>query len=209
MKNIMKKLEETPVIPVLTFDDEKQALQISQALIDGGLRTLEITLRTDNSLKCIEKIRERFPDILIGAGTILKKEQITQIKNIGVDFAVSPGSTQELLDMAKKEDFPYLPASSTPSEVMKLMEQGIYFQKFFHASHSGGAKMLKTFSSLFPQVKFCPTGGITQKDYKEYLNLNNVLCLGGSWIVSDDDTKNFDYEKLKNKVQTLVQNIKG
>ncbi len=209
MKNMMKELEKIPIIPVLTFDDEKQAIDISQALIDGGLRTLEITLRTKNSLKCMEKIREKFPDILIAAGTVLKKEQIIEVKNIGVDFAVSPGSTQELLDMALKENFPYLPASSSPSEVMNLIQRGVYFQKFFHASHSGGIKMLKTFSSLFPEVRFCPTGGIGQKDYEEYLKLDNVLCLGGSWIVSDDDTKNFDYEKLKNKVQILVQNIKG
>lgn len=207
MKEIIKQLKKVPVIPVLTFEDKKMALKISEALIEGGLNTLEITLRTSNALECIEAVKKEFPNILVGAGTILNKKQIKKVKNVGSDFAVSPGFTKELIKTSKKEKLPYLPGASTPSEIMKLIEQEVYFQKFFHASHSGGYKMLETYKSLFPEVDFCPTGGIKESDYKEYLSLSNVICIGGSWIITKEDIENFNFNRLKNKVIQITKNF--
>lgn len=204
MNKIIKKLKKAPIIPVLTFDDETLALKVSEALIKGGLTNLEVTLRTKEALKCMELIKKEFKqDILLGAGTVLEEKQFKKIKNIGVDFAVSPGFTKSLVKEAKKEKIPYLPAASTPSEIMQLLSLGVTFQKFFHAGHSGGYKMLQTFKSLFPQVSFCPTGGISSKDYQEYLKLENVLCLGGSWIVTKEDIASSNFKAIEKRAKNI------
>lgn len=202
MSNIINKFEQSPVIPVLTLNDKNEALKIAEALIEGGLSNLEITLRTKNALTCIEAIKKEFPDALVGAGTVIKTEQLQQLKDIGASFAVSPGFTVSLVKEAKSLDIPYLPGVSTPSEIIALYELGVDFQKFFHAGNSGGYDMLKVYASIFRDIKFCPTGGISSGDFKNYLKLNNVPCLGGSWMV---DMKNLNYINIKNIATSIMK----
>ena len=205
MSNIIEKFKQSPVIPVLTLNDTNEALKIAEALVEGGLSNLEVTLRTKNALTCIESIKKEFPHALVGAGTVIKTEQLQHLKDVGASFAVSPGFTVSLVKEAQKLDMPYLPGASTPSEIIALYELGVDFQKFFHAGNSGGYKMLKAYESIFCDIKFCPTGGVSSIDFKDYLKLNNVLCLGGSWMV---DMKNLNYANIKNIATSIMKGIR-
>jgi len=203
---MIKNFKNSPVIPVLTFNDVKESLKISEVLVQEGLTNLEITLRTPNALACIEAIAKEFPSANVGAGTIVKKEQLKQVQDIGCTFAVSPGATKTLIQEAKSLNLDYLPGASTPSEIIALMEEGIFFQKFFHAGNSGGYKMLQAYANIFEDVSFCPTGGIGQKDFKEYLGLKNVVCLGGSWMVN---TKTMSLDDIRNEAKNISALIKA
>lgn len=202
---MINKFINSPVIPVLTFNDVTESLKISEILLEEGLSNLEITLRTPNAMACIEAIAKEFPSANVGAGTIVKKEQLKQVQDIGCTFAVSPGATKTLIQEAKTININYLPGASTPSEIITLMEEGIFFQKFFHAGNSGGYKMLQAYANIFEDVKFCPTGGIGQNDFKDYLKLKNVVCLGGSWMVN---TSQIDYENIKNAASAITRSIR-
>ncbi len=204
MSNMIKRFESSPVIPVLTLDNVEESLRIADILVSEGLTNLEITLRTQNALECIEAINKEFPNSNVGAGTIVKKEQLQSVKDVGCTFAVSPGFTKSLVQEAKEVDIFYLPGSSTPSEIIELSELGINFQKFFHAGNSGGYKMLQAYANIFQEVKFCPTGGIGQSDFRDYLKLSNVICLGGSWMV---DTKKMSFEEIKQATKLIVQDL--
>lgn len=207
--NILEKFKASPVIPVLTLENKEEALFVADALVSSGLTNLEITLRTQNALECIEVIAKEFPQAQVGAGTIVLKEQFLDVKNAGGIFAVSPGHTKELVEEARSIGIDYLPGSSTPSEIISLLQLGVTFQKFFHAGNSGGYKMLQAYANIFSQVQFCPTGGISEKDFKEYLNLNNVLCLGGSWMVSSNDIKNKNYTNIKKAASSIIESLKA
>jgi len=208
MHKIIKHFEESPVIPVLTLNEINSSLKVAEVLIEEGLSNLEITLRTPNALKCIEAIAKEFPQANVGAGTIVRKEQLQQIKDVGCTFAVSPGFTKILVHEAKRIDMPYLPGASTPSEIIELLELGVTFQKFFHAGNSGGYKMLQAYANIFSEVKFCPTGGIGATDFKDYLKLNNVVCLGGSWMVPNKDVENMNISNIKNAAHLIMSGIR-
>ena len=180
---MIEKFRSSPIIPVLTFNDIDDALKTSEDLIKRDMKNLEITLRTPNALKCIEAVVKEFPEAFVGAGTIVRKEQLVEVKEAGCGFAVSPGFTKSLVEEARRLNLGYLPGVSTPSEIIALSELGVSFMKFFHAGNSGGYKMLKAYADIFSEINFCPTGGISQEDYAEYLKLPNVICVGGSWIV--------------------------
>lgn len=201
---MIESFKKSPVIPVLTFNDVKESLKISEILIEENLTNLEITLRTPNAMSCIEAIVKEFPMANVGAGTIVKKEQLSEVQDIGCTFAVSPGATKGLITEAKKVGIDYLPGASTPSEIIALMEEGVFFQKFFHAGNSGGYKMLQAYANIFEDVKFCPTGGIGQKDFNEYLSLKNVVCLGGSWMVN---TKTMSLDDIQVEARKIVFEI--
>ena len=173
-------------------------------MIEEGLTNLEITLRTPNAMSCIEAIVKEFPMANVGAGTIVKKEQLLQVQNIGCTFAVSPGATTNLIHEAKRINMNYLPGASTPSEIIALMEEGISFLKFFHAGNSGGYKMLQAYANIFEGVQFCPTGGIGQKDFKDYLDLKNVICLGGSWMVNN---KTMTLNDIRSEAKSITSQI--
>jgi len=205
---MINKFKKSPVIPVLTFDDINSSLKVSEALVGQGLTNLEITLRTPNAIECIEAIIKEFPTANVGAGTIVNVEQLKKVKDIGCDFAVSPGFTEKLVNEAKKLDISYLPGVSTPSEIIQLLELGVKFQKFFHAGNAGGYKILKAYANIFPDVQFCPTGGINSVDFTDYLSLNNVVCLGGSWMVSNKDIQNKDYTKIQSAAQLIMSSIR-
>ena len=158
---------------------------LADALLRGGIQVIEITLRTTDALKAIEVIANE-TNMCVGAGTILTSRDLTNARNAGAAFGVSPGSTPALLDACVETEMPFLPGAVTPSEVMGLLDRGIRVQKFFPAEASGGVPALKAFASPLAEVKFCPTGGITPENARSYLSLGNVVCAGGSWVAPKD-----------------------
>jgi 2-dehydro-3-deoxyphosphogluconate aldolase / (4S)-4-hydroxy-2-oxoglutarate aldolase len=187
MSSKQKKLEiilgKAPVVPVMVIEDVKQAVPLAKALVKGGLPVLEITLRTDAAWDAIKAILEEVDGAVVGVGTILEPRQLNKADKLGCAFAVSPGSTGKLLGAADDVKIPFLPGGVTASEVMALLEWGYTFQKFFPAVPAGGTAALSSLSAPIPQVKFCPTGGITVETAPSFLKLPNVVTVGGSWMV--------------------------
>jgi 2-dehydro-3-deoxyphosphogluconate aldolase / (4S)-4-hydroxy-2-oxoglutarate aldolase len=175
-------LKQAPVVPVMVIDDVKQAIPLAKALVAGGLPVLEITLRTEAAMESMKAIMAEVEGAIVGAGTVLTTEQFKQCNKLGCAFAVSPGASGQLLGAAEDYDMPLLPGAVTASEVMALLEWGYTFQKFFPAEPAGGTPYLSSLSQPIPQVKFCPTGGITVDTAPRYLKLSNVITLGGSWM---------------------------
>jgi 2-dehydro-3-deoxyphosphogluconate aldolase / (4S)-4-hydroxy-2-oxoglutarate aldolase len=170
-----------PVVPVLVIDDLAHARPLAEALVAGGLPALEVTLRTPVALEAI-RIMAEVPGGVVGAGTLLTPEDVKAARAAGARFGVSPGATDKLLDACEAEALALLPGAATASEVMALYERGYSVQKFFPAEASGGAPALKAIGAPIPQVKFCPTGGVSPKNVADYLSLANVICVGGSWV---------------------------
>ncbi|HTQ99807.1 MAG TPA: bifunctional 4-hydroxy-2-oxoglutarate aldolase/2-dehydro-3-deoxy-phosphogluconate aldolase [Candidatus Acidoferrum sp.] len=184
MLTALQVMETGPVIPVITIDKASEALPLAKALVKGGIKVLELTLRTKAAMGAITELRSKLPEAIVGAGTVLDAQQAEQAKAAGALFLVSPGSTPKVLDAAAATGLPLLPGACTPSEVMALLERGITEQKFFPAEAAGGVDMLRSIAAPIPQVKFCPTGGLTPDNASAYLALPNVVCIGGSWMVS-------------------------
>ena len=178
---IAKICAAAPVIPVLTIDRIEDAQPLARALVAGGLPALEITLRTGVALEAIAAIAE-VEGAMAGVGTLLTALQVKNAKASGATFGVSPGATHTLISATNEFDLPLLPGAATATEAMSLLEQGFNFQKFFPAEAAGGASALRALAGPLPQITFCPTGGITPKNAKDYLALPNTLCVGGSWI---------------------------
>jgi 2-dehydro-3-deoxyphosphogluconate aldolase/(4S)-4-hydroxy-2-oxoglutarate aldolase len=170
-----------PVVPVLVIDDLAHAAPLARALVAGGLPALEVTLRTPVALDAIRAMADVEGGV-VGAGTLLTPADVKAAKKAGATFGVSPGATDSLLKACEDEALPLLPGAVTATEVMVLLEKGYTVQKFFPAEQSGGAAFLKSIGSPIPQVKFCPTGGISLKNAPDYLSLKNILCVGGSWV---------------------------
>jgi len=171
-----------PVIPVLVIEDAAHALPIAEALVAGGLPALEVTLRTPCALEAI-RIMKQVPGAVVGAGTVLNRRDLAAALDAGAEFIVSPGLTRDLGEAAVDSGVPFLPGSANASDVMLALDLGLSRLKFFPAVASGGVAALKAISAPFGQVKFCPTGGITQESASEWLALDAVLCVGGSWMV--------------------------
>jgi 2-dehydro-3-deoxyphosphogluconate aldolase/(4S)-4-hydroxy-2-oxoglutarate aldolase len=183
---LLALLDGQPVIPVLKIGDVAQAVPLARALARGGLKAIEITLRTVEALECIRRVAAEVPEAVVGAGTILSPRQFEQAAAAGSKFIVSPGTTRELLAAASDSEVPLLPGAITPGEIMTAREAGLDFLKFFPAEQAGGAAFLKALASPIPDVRFCPTGGIGPKNASDYLALPNVVCVGGSWVAPDD-----------------------
>jgi 2-dehydro-3-deoxyphosphogluconate aldolase/(4S)-4-hydroxy-2-oxoglutarate aldolase len=181
-KGLEAILRQAPVVPVLVIDDVADAVPLAGALVEGGLPVLEITLRTKAAPDCIRAIRADVKGAIVGSGTVLNDEGLRLSAELGCAFAVSPGATPALIAAAQKTNTPLLPASRSPSEAMVLLEHGYALQKFFPAEQSGGAPYLSALTSPLPQVRFCPTGGITSESALSYLKLANVITIGGSWM---------------------------
>ena len=170
-----------PVVPVLVIDDLAHAAPLARALVAGGLPALEVTLRTPVALDAIRAMAD-VAGGTVGAGTLLTPADVKAAKAAGATFGVSPGATDSLIKACEDEGLPLLPGAVTATEIMTLLERGYTVQKFFPAEQSGGAAFLKSIGSPIPQVKFCPTGGISLKNAPDYLSLKNILCVGGSWV---------------------------
>lgn len=170
-----------PVIPVLVVDDASIAGALAAALVAGGLPALEVTLRTPVALDVIREMA-KIKGGVVGAGTLLTEKDVEAAKDAGATFGVAPGATDRLLDACEANDLPLLPGVATATEAMRLVERGYTVQKFFPAAANGGAPALKAIGAPIPQVKFCPTGGVSLSNANDYLSLSNVLCVGGSWV---------------------------
>ena len=169
------------LMPVVVIEDAATALPLAETLYGAGIRAIEYTLRTEAALPAIELTARAIPDMLVGAGSIRNPQQVQQVRDAGGQFAISPGHTDTLLEAC--EDFPYIPGAATASECMYLLERGYSLQKFFPAELSGGVGRIKALSAPLPEVRFCPTGGITPDNIDRYLQCSAVACIGGSWFV--------------------------
>jgi 2-dehydro-3-deoxyphosphogluconate aldolase / (4S)-4-hydroxy-2-oxoglutarate aldolase len=204
MKSAREICSKAPVIPVLVIEQLETARPLAQALIQGGLPVLEVTLRTPVALDAIKAMAE-VPGAVVGAGTVLTKHDLLSAKQAGAVFAVAPGATDALLQAAEDEQFPLLPGAATASEVMRLMEQGYDTLKFFPAEAAGGVKMLKSLAGPLPQVSFCPTGGVSPQNVDKYLSLDNVLCVGGTWITPSDKINAGDWTGIQQLAEQATQ----
>lgn len=195
--DIERILKLSPVMPVVVIDEPAIGPDLARALVRGGLRVIEVTLRTPSALAAIEAIARAVPEISVGAGTVLSVEDLRAAANAGATFAISPGATPGLLEAGVHAPIPYLPAVASASELMQGLAHGYHCFKFFPAAPAGGTAMLKAFAGPFPQARFCPTGGITQETVGTYLQLPNVLCAGGSWLSPADALAQRDWTRIE------------
>ncbi|MBW6529531.1 bifunctional 4-hydroxy-2-oxoglutarate aldolase/2-dehydro-3-deoxy-phosphogluconate aldolase [Sphingomonas sp. RRHST34] len=181
MSDIETVMRTSPVIPVLVIKDAAQARGLAEALVAGGLKVLEVTLRTPAALDAIRAMKE-VPGAIVGAGTVVTAEQVAQVKDAGAEFIVSPGLSQKLGETIQASGIPWLPGVATAGDIMRGLDMGLSHFKFFPAETSGGIKALKALAAPFYRCRFCPTGGITEASAPDWLALDPVLCVGGSWV---------------------------
>ncbi len=193
---LLSILDAQPVIPVLQIANLAVAVPLARGLARGGLPAVEITLRTPDALDAIRLVADEVEEAIVGAGTILSPRQYNKAAAAGARFIVSPGTTIELLEAARDSDVPLLPGASTPSEVMSMREEGYSVLKFFPAEQSGGAPFLKALASPLAEIRFCPTGGISPANARDYLSLPNVICVGGSWVAPDKLVEAEDWDGI-------------
>jgi len=190
-------LELSPVLPVVVVDDAADAVPLARALANGGVTAIELTLRTPAGLTAIERVAREVPDIVVGAGTVVTPEQARQAADAGSAFLVTPGCTDRLLDAVADTGLPFLPGVSTVSEAMRAAERGISALKFFPAEASGGVAYLKALAGPLPQLRFCPTGGVTTSNAPSYLALSTVGCVGGTWLTPADAIAAKDFGRVE------------
>jgi 2-dehydro-3-deoxyphosphogluconate aldolase/(4S)-4-hydroxy-2-oxoglutarate aldolase len=196
MKNTLELVDHGPVIPVIVINRLDDAAPLAQALVDGGVRVLEVTLRTPIALQCMEAIARAVPDAILGAGTVRSAADAQAAKDAGCTFAVSPGYTSTIGNACRDIGLPLLPGTATGSEVMQANADGYFFLKFFPAMQAGGINMLKALAGPFTDVVFCPTGGITLASAPEFLALPNVKVCGGSWLTPADAVTAKDWARI-------------
>ncbi len=209
---VLKQFEEIGIIPVVVLNDAKDALPLGKALMEGGLPAAEVTFRTEAAEESIRIMSENFPDMLVGAGTVLTTEQVDHAVNAGAKFIVAPGLDAEIVKYCLERDIPVCPGIQSPSELTVAVKLGLDHVKFFPAEPSGGLKMINAIGAAFPQVKFMPTGGITTSNAEDYLKSGKIFCCGGTWMVKADLIKNGEYEKIAEITRgaaDLVKNIRA
>lgn len=192
------------IIPVLTLHEPAMAVPLARALVAGGLRVLEVTLRTPSALACAEAIATKVPEAIVGFGTLVRSEQFVQARDAGARFLVSPALTDRLAEAAKATGLPYLPAIATVSEALAAWEHGFRELKFFPAMLNGGAPALKGMAPLLPDVRFCPTGGLTAANVHEILSLPNVFAMGGTWLTPADAIKDRRWDDVERLTREAV-----
>ena len=194
--NTLELVNHGPVIPVIVINKLEDAVPMAQALVDGGVRVLEVTLRTPIALKCMEAIARSVPGAILGAGTVRSIADAQAAKDVGCTFAVSPGYTSAIGNACREIGLPLLPGTATGSEVMQANADGYFFLKFFPAMQAGGIPMLKALAGPFTDVVFCPTGGITLETAPQFLALPNVKVCGGSWLTPNDAVAAKDWARI-------------
>jgi 2-dehydro-3-deoxyphosphogluconate aldolase/(4S)-4-hydroxy-2-oxoglutarate aldolase len=200
-ERVRSMLNASPLIPVITINHPDEALPLCQALVDGGIRVLEITLRTPHGIKAIEQVRKAIPQVWVGAGTVTSIAQYRQVESAGAQFVITPGVTQAILEFGVTSEIPLLPGISTISELMLGYSLGYREFKFFPAEVSGGIPALKAFSGPFPDVTFCPTGGVRRHTAKDFLALHNVAAVGGTWLTPGDLVAAGDWDQISEIVR--------
>lgn len=196
MKTLEERFYDYAVVPVVVLNNADDAVPLADALIKGGLPCAEVTFRTDAAEESIRRICESFPDMLVGAGTVLTTEQVERAHKAGAKFIVSPGFDPEIIDYCISIGLPVLPGCITPSEIAQAVKRGLKVVKFFPAEQSGGVAMIKAMAAPYSMVKFMPTGGISTKNLADYLSCDKILCCGGSWMVKEDLIKSGSFDKI-------------
>ena len=200
----LEVLNAGPVVPVIVIKSIEHAVPLAKALLKGGVKVLEITLRSEVAVEAIRRISREVPEAMVGAGTVVSLEDLQAVTKAGAVFAISPGMTPRLLTAANQGSIGLIPGISSASELMLGMELGYTEFKFFPAEAAGGVRMLKSIGGPFPQITFCPTGGISVKNYNDYLALDNVACVGGSWIVPTQSIEMEDWDTITELAEKAV-----
>jgi 2-dehydro-3-deoxyphosphogluconate aldolase/(4S)-4-hydroxy-2-oxoglutarate aldolase len=201
----LQVMQDAPVIPVIVLNDAAHAVPMARALVAGGIRMLEVTLRTSQALACIEAIAKEVPEAIVGAGTVRNAADAKAAANAGAKFAVSPGYTPSVGQACRDVGLSLLPGVATGSEIMMAQEDGYTELKFFPAMQAGGSAMLKAWGGPFFDVRFCPTGGVTAQNASEFLSLPNVACVGGSWLVPAEALANGDWARIEKLAREACQ----
>ena len=211
MNELEEKFYETRVVPVVVLEDAEDAVPLAQALVEGGLLSAEATFRTAAAEESIRRMTEAFPQMLVGAGTVLTKEQVDAAAAAGAKFIVSPGFDPEIVDYCLEKKIPVLPGCISPSEVAQAVKRGLTIVKFFPAEQAGGIAMIKAMAAPYVGLKFMPTGGINAGNLTEYLSCDKILCCGGSWMVKGDLVKAGNFGKIRGlsaETRKLVDTIR-
>ena len=211
MMTIEERFEDFGVVPVVVLDDVKDALPLAKALTEGGLPCAEVTFRTEAAEESIKVMAEAYPDMVVGAGTVLTIEQVDAAVKAGAKFIVSPGFDPEIVDYCLEKEIPIFPGCVTPSEVAQAVKRGLKVVKFFPAEPAGGVAMIKAMAAPYNQLRFMPTGGIGTQNLKDYLEFNKIICCGGSWMVKADLIKNGEFDKickLTKEAKALAKSIR-
>jgi 2-dehydro-3-deoxyphosphogluconate aldolase/(4S)-4-hydroxy-2-oxoglutarate aldolase len=205
--NAYEVMKISPIVPVIALDDVNDALPLAEALLEGGIAIMEITLRTKEGLKAIETISKSLPQMNVGAGTVLNKIDFKNAVNCGSQFVFSPGISEELMQISKKMDIALIPGVATASEVMLAKNNGFEHCKLFPATVAGGREALKAFGGPFASMRFCPTGGVSLSNLNDFLSLSNVLCVGGSWIVPKNALKEKNFKQITTLCKEALNSI--
>ena len=210
MMDLAEKFQKIGVVPVVVLEDVKDAVPLAEALVEGGLPCAEVTFRTEAAEESIRLMAEQFPDMLVGAGTVLTKEQVDAAA-AGAKFIVSPGFDPEIVDYCLKKEIPVYPGCVSPSEVAQAVKRGLKVVKFFPAEPAGGLPMIKAMAAPYVGLKFMPTGGINAKNLEEYLSCDKIICCGGSWMVKGELVKAGEFDKIREltaEARKLVDSIR-
>ncbi len=205
MKTIAEQFYEYGVVPVVVLEEAKDALPLAKALVEGGLPCAEVTFRTEAAEESIRLMSEKYPEMLVGAGTVLTTKQVDRAAAAGAKFIVSPGFDPEIVDYCLEKKIPVFPGCITPSEVAQAVKRGLEVVKFFPAEQAGGVAMIKAMAAPYTMVKFMPTGGVSAKNLKDYLSFGKILCCGGSWMVKGDMIRNGEFDKIRELTKEAVE----
>lgn len=208
MEKVIDKLMTYGVVPVVVIDDVTDAVPLAEALMKGGLECAEVTFRTEAAADAIKAMTENFPDMFVGAGTVLSAKQVDEAISAGAKFIVSPGFDPEVVDYCISKNIPIIPGTITPSEVAQGVKRGLKVLKFFPAEQAGGLPMIKAMSAPYTGVKFMPTGGINEKNLRDYLSFDKISACGGSWMVKSDLIKSGDFTKIEQLTAEAVKAVK-
>ena len=212
MKEILKKVEDLGVVPVVVLNDAKDAMPLAKALCDGGLPCAEVTFRTEAAEEAIRIMASEFPEMLLGAGTVLTIDQVDRAVSAGAKFIVSPGFDPEIVDYCLEKNIPIIPGCITPSEIAQAVKRGMEVVKFFPAEQFGGVATIKALAAPYTNVRFMPTGGVSEKNLADYLGFKKIVACGGSWMVKGDMITAGEFQKIKDMTEqavALVKEIRG
>ncbi len=206
-KQIVKKLQQFKVIPVIQINRLEHAVPLAKVLVENGLPVAEVTFRTDVAAEAIKAMKAAYPELCVGAGTVLTKQQVLLAKEVGSQFVVSPGLNPNTVKACQEIDMPIVPGVNNPSQVEQALEMGLSFLKFFPAEASGGINMIKSLLAPYVDVSFMPTGGISKNNINDYLGLDRVVCCGGTWMVAPAMIENEQWEEIACLVREAVNHV--
>ena len=209
MQELVNKVEELKIGPVVVLEDAKDAIPLGQALINGGLPVAEVTFRTAAAPEAIKAMSEAFPEMLVGAGTVIHVEQCKKAIDCGAKFIVTPGYSEEVTTYCCENNIPILPGVCTPTELMMVANHNLPVAKFFPAAQFGGLKTIKALAAPFPQMRFMPTGGVSAANLKEFLECKSIVACGGSWMVKGDLVKAGNFDEIEAMTRSAVELVKN